>query len=90
MLNNMNRNTPAQLNWEYDSKNKVEGETGLIVAKLENSDISGDIRCKGETPTAFMIQIGGTSSLQAVFKRIANDIRQDEANKEKNAPVPKL
>ena len=87
MLNNMDRKIPAQLNWEYDSKNRVDGETGLIVAKLENSNVSGDIRCKGDIPTAFMIQISGTSSLQAVFKKMANDVRQDEANKEKNAPA---
>lgn len=90
MLNGMDQKTPAQLNWEYDSKNRVQDETGLIVGKLNNNDVSGTIRCKGDIPSAFMIQIGGTSSLQAVFKRVANDVRQNEANKEKNAPTPKF
>lgn len=90
MLSGMDQKTPAQLNWEYDSKNRVQDETGLIVAKLNNNDVSGTISCKGNIPSAFMIQIGGTSSLQAVFKRAANDARQNEANKEKNAPTPKF
>jgi hypothetical protein len=90
MLNGMDQKTPAQLNWEYDPKNRVQGETGLIVAKVKNTDISSSMRCKGNIPTAFMIQIIGTSSLQTVFKRIANEIRQNDANKEKSAPTPKL
>jgi len=90
MLNGMDQKTPAQLNWEYDSKNRVQDETGLIVARLNNNDVSGSISCKGNIPSAFMIQIGGTSSLQVVLKKVASDARQNEANKEKNAPTPKF
>jgi hypothetical protein len=90
MLSGMDQKTPAQLNWEYDSKNRIQDETGLIVVKLNNNDVSGSINCKGSIPSAFMIQIGPTSSLQAVFKKVASDARQNEANKEKNAPTPKF
>jgi hypothetical protein len=90
MLSGMDQKTPGQLNWEYDAKNRVQDETGFIVARLNNNDVSGDIRCEGAIPSAFMVQVGGTSSLQAVFKKVASDARQNEANKEKNAPTPKF
>lgn len=102
-VNRVNRvasKIPLQLHWEYDSKNKITDESyktaskqasDLSVTMVKNDDVSfTTLRCEGDISRKFAIQIAPTSSMYSIVIRHDNELLLNEANKEKNAPTPKL